>query len=81
MATKTKSTVKKTPNSSKESITTGDLILVNIKEINRGDTIYIDKSATTPWLVIDVGSPFVLIENLHTHFASLYHGTEFYKTK
>lgn len=55
--------------------------VVEPKDVQRGDTIYIEKKEdATPYLVIDIGSPFILIENLHTHWAGLYHFTTLYKS-
>lgn len=54
--------------------------VVDAKDVQRGDTIYIEnKEDATPYLVIDIGSPFILIEDLHTHWAGLYHFTNLYK--
>lgn len=55
---------------------------VSISEISRGDVIYLSKTGKDRWLVIDVGQPYILIENLRTHFATLYHAiSNLYKEK
>lgn len=52
---------------------------IESKDVHRGDTIYIEnKPDAVPYLVIDIGSPFILIENLNTNWAGLYHFTTLY---
>lgn len=51
----------------------------DIKDIERGDIVYISIDDTTPYLIIDVGNPFCLVENLDTHFGYLYHCTTLFK--
>lgn len=47
---------------------------VPIGELKTGMIIRIKKNLQSHrWLVLDVGKPFILIENLNTHFAQLYH--------
>lgn len=56
------------------------LSAVDPADVKRGDTIYIENLPdAVPYLVIDIGSPFILIENLNTHWANLYHFTTLYK--
>lgn len=48
-------------------------VVVDITDVKSGDTVYISNTEkSVPYYVIDVGSPFILIENTRTHFASLY---------
>lgn len=54
-------------------IKTEERVIVPLKDVNRGDVIYLSKDDKDKWLVIDVGQPYILIENLSTNFASLYH--------
>lgn len=74
----TKKTIKKTT----KKIATKKV--VDIKELQRGDTIYIEnKEDATPYLLIDKGTGnecFILIEDLNTHFGYLYHFTTLYKS-
>lgn len=57
----------------KKTIKTEERVIVPFKDVNRGDVIYLSKDDKDKWLVIDVGHPYILIENLSTNFASLYH--------
>lgn len=46
----------------------------------RGQIVYIEqKEDAVPYLVIDIGSPYVLFENTLTNFATLYHFTNLYQ--
>lgn len=46
---------------------------VSVSNLKSGDIIYVSKTEkSVPFEVIDVGAPFILIENVKTHFASLY---------
>lgn len=48
--------------------------------VKPGDTIYVSNNEkSVPFMVLDVGNPFFLIENTRTHFASLYRAVKFYK--
>lgn len=48
----------------------------------RGQIVYIeDKSDAVPYLVIDIGSPYILIEDTISGFATLYHFTNLYQKK
>lgn len=52
---------------------------ITIKELEVGMRIRIhDNSKSDVWIVLDIGHPFVLLENTRTHFAQLYHYHEFY---
>lgn len=46
-----------------------------IDEINVMDTIFLSEDDDTPYLVLDTGKPFILIENKLTNFATLYRPT------
>lgn len=46
---------------------------VSVSNLKHGDIIYVSKTEkSVPFVVIDVGAPFILLENTKTHFASLY---------
>lgn len=46
---------------------------VSVSNLKSGDIIYVSKTEkSVPFHVIDVGAPFILIENVKTHFASLF---------
>lgn len=48
-------------------------VAVAVTEVKPGDTVYLSNTEkSSPFYVLDVGSPFILIENTRTHFASLY---------
>lgn len=48
-------------------------VAVAVTDVKPGDTVYISNTdKSIPYYVLDVGSPFILIENTNTHFASLY---------
>lgn len=54
--------------------------VVPLESLKSGDVIYLsNKKDATSYVVLDVGSPFILIENLRTHFANLYRPTIIYK--
>lgn len=55
-------------------------VAVAVTEVKPGDTVYIsDTENSVPYFVLDVGSPFILIENTKTHFASLYRAVKLFK--
>lgn len=46
---------------------------VSVSNLKHGDIIYVSKSEkSVPFEVMDIGAPFILLENTKTHFASLY---------
>lgn len=48
-------------------------VAVSIDNVNVGDVIYISsKDDATPYTVLDKGTPFILIENMKSHFANMY---------
>lgn len=74
-------TSKKTTNkaTTKKNI---NLVVVDPKDVKRGDTIYIEnKEDAVPYFVIDMGNPYMLIENLNTGFGNIYHYRTLYKSK
>lgn len=48
---------------------------VTIEELKPLDTVFLSEEDKTPYLVLDTGKPFILIENKLTHFATLYRPT------
>lgn len=55
-------------------------VIVPLEQVKPGDVIYISQKADSPsYLVLDVGAPFILIENQRNHFANLYRPTTLYK--
>lgn len=55
-------------------------VLVTIEQVKAGDVIYLStKADATPYSVLDVGNPFILIENLKSHFCNLFRPTQIYK--
>lgn len=53
---------------------------VSLDSVTIGDTVYIsDKDEATAYVVLDKGTPFILIENMRTHFANLYRPQVIYK--
>lgn len=51
--------------------------IVNLDDVRPGDVIFLyAKDNAQPYLVVDTGKPFILIENMKTHFASLYRVTD-----
>ena len=48
------------------------LVRMPIENVNVGDIIYVENDDETPYLVLDVGNPFLLILNQITNFANLY---------
>lgn len=43
-------------------------------ELKCGDKVFVTNTKKSHcFLVLDVGHPFILLENLNTHWASLYH--------
>lgn len=57
------------------------LIRIPIENIKIGDIIYVENDDETPYLVLDVGNPFVLILNQMTNFANLYKCNHVYVKK
>lgn len=52
------------------------LLPFSVDEIQLNDTVFLtDDPDSTPYLVLDKGTPFILIENKETHFANLYRVT------
>lgn len=51
------------------------LLPVTIDELKPLDVVCLSESDKTPYLVLDTGNPFILIENKETHFAHLYRPT------
>lgn len=48
-------------------------VAVAVTDVKPGDTVYISNTEkSVPYYVLDVGAPFILIENTRTHFASMY---------
>lgn len=48
-------------------------VAVAVTDVRPGDTVYISNTdKSIPYFVLDVGNPFILIENTKTHFASMY---------
>lgn len=59
---------------------TTKLIEVSIDQVQIGDVICISTKDNAPrYQVLDMGKPFILIENLSTHFASLWRAQRIYK--
>lgn len=55
-------------------------VVVSVDTLKPNDVIYISKKEDAcPYLVLDVGVPFILIENMKTHFANMYRPTIIYK--
>lgn len=55
-------------------------VIVTLDQVNIGDVIYLSqKPDATPYQILDKGNPFVLIENMKSHFANLYRPTTIYK--
>lgn len=52
------------------------LLPVTIEELKALDTVFLSEDDKTPYLVLDTGNPFILIENKETHFAYLYRPTQ-----
>ena len=49
---------------------------VSLDTVQRGDVIYLSsKDDAVPYQVLDIGAPFILIENMKTHFGNLYRVT------
>lgn len=46
-----------------------------IDDVKVHDTIFLSEDGGTPYLVLDIGKPFILIEDKITHFAYLYRPT------
>lgn len=55
-------------------------VQVAITDVKPNDVIYLsNKDDAQAYLVLDTGNPFILIENMRTHFANLYRPTYIYK--
>lgn len=55
-------------------------VIVTLDQVNIGDVIYLSqKPDATPYQILDKGNPFVLIENMKSHFANMYRPTTIYK--
>lgn len=55
---------------------------VPISELKFGDVIYIStKPDAAPYQVLDIGAPFILIENMRTHFVNMYRPSVIYKDR
>lgn len=53
---------------------------VTIDSLKPGDVVYIsNKEDATPYQVLDTGKPFILIENMKSHFANMYRPVHIYK--
>lgn len=53
-----------------------EFIPVSLEETQIGDTVCInDAEDATPYVVLDKGTPFILLEDINTHFAHLYRPT------
>lgn len=53
---------------------------IALDNVQIGDVVYIsDKVDAVPYQVLDKGTPFILIENMRSHFANLYRPTILYK--
>lgn len=48
---------------------------VSLDSLKIGDRIFIDVLDVDEYEVLDIGSPFILILNIRTNFASLYKAT------
>lgn len=59
---------KKTKHTVTEEVTTMEIALTDLKV---GDIIWLDPKHSSDYTVLDVGNPFILIED-STHFAYLY---------
>lgn len=60
---------------------TSNRIAVSLDNISIGDIVYLStKEDAIPYQVLDKGTPFILIENVRSHFANLFRPTkELYK--
>lgn len=50
-------------------------IPIPLDKVKPMDIVFLSDEDDTPYLVLDTGNPFVLIENQKTHFATLYRPT------
>lgn len=50
-------------------------IPVPLESVKALDVVFLSEEDDTPYLVLDKGTPFILIENQKTHFATLYRPT------
>lgn len=72
--------MEKVENTTQVQADTNLRVEVSVDVIRRGDFIFLSTSPNaTPYLVIDVGNPFILIENTKTHFVSMYRAIKIYK--
>lgn len=46
---------------------------VEVKDLKPRDVVFTSPTSKTPYLVLDVGHPCVLLENLNSHWAAIYH--------
>lgn len=52
-------------------------VAVSASEVKPGDTIFVKNTDNAQsYYVIDVGAPYILIENTKTHFGSFYRITD-----
>lgn len=55
-------------------------VLVQVEDVKPGDLVYLSsKDDAQAYSVLDVGKPFILIENLKSHFCNLYRPINLYK--
>lgn len=50
-----------------------------LDKLKIGDSVMISEDGSDTYTVLDVGNPFILIENNETHFAYLYRPNKLYK--
>lgn len=53
---------------------------IALDKLKIGDIVTIAEEGSDTYTVLDVGNPFILIENNETHFAYLYRPNKLYKT-
>lgn len=46
---------------------------VDVKDLKYGDIVYLDIDSDEKYIVLDQGNPYILIENVETHFCYMYH--------
>ena len=72
----------KTEKTEKKVKKTTERVEVSLDSVKIGDTVFLDAEDTVSYLVLDIGSPFVLILNNETNFANMYKcDKKLYKTK
>lgn len=54
-------------------------IEVSVKTVKLFDVVYLSEDDDTPYEVLDVGEPFILILNTKTNFANLYKPKKLFK--